>query len=84
MTLLNQLNEARQQGMLMDNVYALISSIRAHYPEALGQWTNDQYLKFLFDSNLILKNEDKLGITELGIEFLVWVNKEGRKKYKQL
>ena len=68
----------------MDNVYALISSIRAHYPEALGQWTNDQYLKFLFDSNLILKNEDKLGITELGIEFLVWVDKEGRKKYKQL
>ena len=77
-SILNMLNENRGQGMPVNSIDTYINIVKADYSETLGKWTNEQYLKFLYDSFLIMKEGDKIHITNLGIEFLSWVAREGR------
>ena len=82
--LLEKLNEVRAQGMDTNAVNQYFDQIKATYPAQLGQWSNGQYLKFLFDNSLIHHNDDKFYITESGTEFLIWLTKNGRNKVKPL
>lgn len=81
--LLETLNEVRTQGMDTNAVYQYFDQVKTTHPE-LGQWSNVQYLKFLFDNSLIHHNDDKIYIMELGTEFLIWLTKNGRSKAKPL
>ena len=83
-SILNMLNENRGQGMPVNSIDTYINIVKADYSETLGKWTNEQYLKFLYDSFLIMKEGDKIHITNLGIEFLAWMTREGRSQHKLL
>ena len=83
-TLLVMLNENRGQGIHIITVDTHINLVKADFPETLGKWTNEQYLKFLYDNFLIRKAVDNMHITNLGIEFLTWLAREGRTQHKQL
>ena len=61
----------------------MLTNTELTYPEALEKWPNEQYLKFLYDSFLIIKEGDNIHITDLGIEFLTWLAREGRIQHKQ-
>ena len=82
--LLNLLNENREQGIDIITVNAHINLVKADYPEILGKWTNKEYLDFLIINSVISKEDDRLYIKQLGIEFLAWMVREGRTTHKQL
>lgn len=81
-TLLEMLNENRGRGINIITVDTHINLIKADFPETMGKWTNEQYLKFLCDNFLIMKTGDNIHITDLGIEFLTWLAREGRTQHK--
>jgi hypothetical protein len=52
---------------------------KAKYPGFFEHYTFEQYLEFLYSSNLIIKiNPNNVGITKLGVEFLIYVVKSGQ------
>ena len=81
--LLYKLSELRTHGMDTNAINQYFDQVKARYPE-LGQWSNVQYLKFLFDNSLVHHDDGKVYITESGIEFLIWLIKNGPSKVKPL
>ena len=82
--LLKRLNVVRGQGLNEALINEHIDQVKARWPEQFGQWTEELYLKFLFDCSLISQNEDMYHITDLGTEYLTWMTKNGRPDNKPL
>ena len=72
-TLLYQLNAVRNQGININDASQHINIIRNTYRRELEKWTDQQYLQYLLDNFLIIQQEDKLYITDNGVEFLTWM-----------
>ncbi|MEW6648021.1 MAG: hypothetical protein AB1450_12545 [Pseudomonadota bacterium] len=78
--LLKKLNEVAGQGRNTDFVHKHIDRVKELYPDNLGSWTYEQYLNFLFAQLLITKNDNQIHITNLGVEYLTWVARNGRRE----
>lgn len=82
--LLKKLNEVAGQGRPMTSVVAHIDLVKTTYQTELGQWSYDQYLEFLFSRSLIVRQGDQLHITNLGVEYLTWIARNGRSENNPL
>lgn len=76
--LLKKLNEVVGQGHPMHFVDEYIEHVKTTHPE-LADWTSDRYLSFLYSQNLLIRHDDQLHITNLGVEYLTWMVRNGRR-----
>ncbi|MGA2091037.1 MAG: histidine kinase [Endomicrobiales bacterium] len=68
-TLLKMLRDAGN-GMAYDNIKEYFETVKKNNPNQLGVWTTNNYLAFLFRSELINLNNNVLSITDTGKDFL--------------
>ncbi|MCP4266215.1 MAG: hypothetical protein GY777_11690 [Candidatus Brocadiaceae bacterium] len=79
--LLKKLNESAGVGRTTDFVHTHIDFVKNKHAEILSSWDYDNYLSYLFSSLLIVKEEDKkIHITNLGVEYLTWIIRNGRRE----
>lgn len=79
--LLKKLNESAGVGKPVDFVHAHIDHVKSLYAETLSSWGHEQYLSYLFSQQLITKGEnEKIHITNLGVEYLTWIIRNGRRE----
>ena len=78
--LLKKLNEVAGQGRTVEYVNNQIAHVKALYPEQLDNWTSEQYLGFLYSQLLIVRHGDQIHITNMGVEYLSWMVRNGRRE----
>ncbi len=82
--LLKKLNEVVGQGISEAAIQSHFDNIQEIYKNELGEWSLDQYLEFLVGRSLILYRDGSYHITNLGVEFLTWMARNGRSESKGL
>lgn len=83
--LLKELNTLISRGKLETDVFNGIEKVLRQFNEILKDWTKEQYLGFLYTSNLIVRSDnEKIHITVKGVEFLSWMVRNGIKEDKEL
>jgi len=82
--LLKKLNEVAGQGKPREFVAAHFEQIKSLFPEILGNWSSEQYLAFLLSRLLITMEGNTFHITNLGVEYLTWMIRNGRREDKPL
>lgn len=82
--LLKKLNEVAGQGKPREFVAAHFEQIKSLFPELLGNWSLEQYLAFLLSRSLITIKGSIFHITNLGVEYLTWMIRNGRREDKPL
>lgn len=82
--LLKKLNEVAGQGRPFSFVCSHIDHVKTLYPDALDEWSFDQYLEFMFSRLLIVRHGDQIHITNLGVEYLTWLARNGRSENNPL
>jgi len=79
--LLKKLNETIEKGKSVESVHEHVDHVKSIFTDNLSSWDYDQYLSYLFSHQLIIKGEDeKLYITNLGVEYLTWIIRNGRRE----
>ncbi len=78
--LLKKLNEVAGQGRTEEFVKNYIEHVKELYAEQLGEWTSEQYLNFLYSQLLIVSDSGQIHITNLGVEYLTWITRNGRRE----
>ncbi|HVS26752.1 MAG TPA: hypothetical protein VHE58_05575 [Burkholderiales bacterium] len=78
--LLKKLNEVAGQGRPLSFVNGHIDHVKTLYSNALGDWSHNQYLEFMYGRLLIIRHGDQIHITNLGVEYLTWVARNGRRE----
>lgn len=82
--LLKKLNEVAGQGRPWSFVIDHIDHMKELYPTELGGWSYDQYLEFMYGRLLIIRHGDQMHITNLGVEYLTWIARNGRRENSPL
>jgi hypothetical protein len=82
--LLKKLNEVAGQGKPTDFVATHFEHVRGLFPEQLGDWSLEQYLAFLIGRLLITTKGNVFHITNLGVEYLTWMARTGKREDKSL
>jgi hypothetical protein len=82
--LLKKLNEVAGQGKPSNLIAAHFEHIKSLFPESFGEWSLDQYLGFLLDRSLITTKGNVYHITNLGVEYLTWLTRNGKREDKTL
>ena len=82
--LLKKLNEVTGQGRPAQFVYGHIDHVKTLYPTELHDWSHEEYLAFLFIRSLIVQHDNQIHITNLGVEYLTWLVRNGRSEDKSL
>ena len=82
--LLKKLNEVAGQGKPKEFVVEYFKNVKSLFPEQLGNWSLEQYLAFLIARLLITIKGDIFHITNLGVEYLTWMIRNGRREDKPL
>jgi hypothetical protein len=82
--LLNKLNEMVGQGRSVAFINDYFDHIKLSFPEAFDEWSVDQYLNYMFVNSLITQNENKIHITNKGVEYLTWIARNGIQDNKPL
>ena len=81
---MKSLNEVAGQGRSLSFVVGHVDHVKTLYPAELGDWTSDQYLGFLYGRSLIIRHDDQFHITNLGVEYLTWITRNGRRENNAL
>jgi hypothetical protein len=83
--LLKQLNMSIPIGLSEYEVIAHYERVKQLFIDILAEWDSDKYLDFLYSKLLITKNEDNnIHITNLGVEYLTWIIRNGLREDKPL
>jgi hypothetical protein len=82
--LLKKLNEIVGQGQNNQFVEAHFQHVKTMFAKELGSWSFDQYMTFLFARMLVVNNKGIYHITNLGVEFLTWMARNGRSESRPL
>mgnify|MGYP001584419730 CR=1 FL=1 len=82
--LLKKLNEVAGQGQKRENVIAHFEHIRDIFKSDLGSWSFEQYMAFLIGRSLVTVDFDTYHITNLGVEYLTWMARNGRSENRLL
>ncbi len=77
--LLRQLNKAIPNGLAESDVLLHFENVKKRYSESFFDWTSEIYLTYLYSRILITKAEDtnNIHITNLGVEYLTWITRNG-------
>ena len=78
--LLKKLNEVVGQGRTVDFVNNHVDHVKSLYPDQLGDWSTEQYFEFLYSHLLIVRHDTQIHITNLGVEYLTWIARNGRRE----
>ncbi|MBA7522092.1 hypothetical protein ES705_14205 [subsurface metagenome] len=78
--LLKKLNEVAVQGKSKEFVLSHFKHVQELYPKLLVSWTLEQYLSFLMTRLLVKIKGNNYHITNLGIEYLTWIVRNGRRE----
>ena len=73
---------ANFSGFSFDDITTYYESFKKQHPVEYNIWNIDNYLNFLFSSNLIVRNREIIQITESGREFLMLLTKAGYTEFK--
>ncbi len=82
--LLKKLNEVAGQGKPLEFVATHFEHVKSLFPKQLGDWSLEQYLAFLISRSLITIQGNLFHITNLGVEYLTWMIRNGRGEDKPL
>ncbi len=78
--LLKKLNEVAGQGKPREFVAAHFEQIKSLFPKLFGNWSLEQYWAFLLSRLLITIKGNVFHITNLGVEYLTWMIRNGRRE----
>jgi hypothetical protein len=81
--LLKSLNEVVGQGLPQQNVMLYFEEVKL-LTEQLADWSFDQYMAFLHGRSLVALTNQTYHITNLGVELLIWMAKNGRSENRAL
>ena len=82
--LLKKLNQVVGQGISREKIEAHFEHVQKLYSEELGNWSVDEYLSFLLDRSLTIVKDNVYHLTNLGVEYLTWMARNGKTESKQL
>ena len=82
--LLKKLNEVAGQGKPSEFVANHFENVKGLFPEQLGNWSLEQYLNFLRERRLIVTKGNIYHITNMGVEYLTWMIRNGKREDKPL
>jgi hypothetical protein len=82
--LLKKLNEVAGQGRAEEYLHSYFKNVKELFPEEFGAWSISQYLEFLLGRALIIKTENIYHITNLGVEYLTWMARNGKSENRGL
>jgi len=82
--LLKSLNQVIGQGISIEKIEAYFKHVQKLHEEKLGAWSTDQYLDFLFGRSLIIVKDNVYHLTNLGVEYLTWMARNGKTENKWL
>jgi len=82
--LLKKLNEAAGQGKPIEFVATHFENVKGLFAKQLSDWSLEQYLAFLVRSSLITTKGKVTHITNLGVEYLIWMIRNGKREDKPL
>ena len=82
--LLKKLNEVSGQGKPLLFISEYFENVKQHFPNELEFWDLEQYLSFLKSRLLITISDDNYHITNLGVEYITWMVRNGRPENKPL
>lgn len=83
--LLKELNSNIPNGLPENEVFLHIERVKQRFNESLANWSNEQYLNFMYSSLLIVNGDDStIHITNLGVEYLTWITRTGLREDKPL
>ncbi len=82
--LLKKLNEVGEQGKPSEFVAKHFENVKGLFPKQLGNWSLEQYLGFLVGRSLIATKGNITHITNLGVEYLIWMVRNGKGEAKPL
>jgi hypothetical protein len=82
--LLKKLNEVSGQGQSPALVQSHFEHIQKVFSDSFADWSLEKYLHFLFERNLVIFQDGRYHITNLGKEYLVWMARTGRSENKPL
>jgi len=80
--LLKKLNEVAGQGKPIEFLATHFENVKGLFPEQLSDWSLEQYLNFLVRSLLITIKGNVTHITNLGVEYLTWMIRNGKREDK--
>ena len=77
--LLKSLNKSIPDGGIPEfEVFAHFEKVKQKYSDSYANWDSEQYLGFLYAHVLIIKAEsDIIKITNMGVEYLTWITRNG-------
>ena len=81
--LLKLLNSS-SSGFSEEEVSRFFEGVVRKFPDPFKNWTEKEYLSYLYSSLLITKKESKVDITNLGVEYLTWIIRDGVSENKPL
>jgi hypothetical protein len=84
--LLKKLNEAPARGKPIEFIEAHFKHVQELFPKELGHWHLDEYLSFLISYALITDQAEAgvVHLTNLGLEFLTWMARNGKTEERPL
>lgn len=82
--LLKKLNEVIGQGLTRERVVDHFNYYKELNVDQLGGWSVEEYLKFMLGRTLIVPKSNVYHITNLGVEFLTWMIRNGRSESRPL
>lgn len=75
---LKQLNQVVGQGYPREKVEDHFKHVQELFPKELGSWSIDQYLSFLLERSLVISTNNDFHLTDLGVEYLIWIARNGK------
>jgi hypothetical protein len=81
---LKKLNEVTGLGRNDEYVNSHFCHVQNLYKESFSSWTKEKYLEFLFARLLIVKQGEQLHITNLGVDYLIWLARSGKNESNPL
>ncbi len=82
--LLKGLNEVVGQGRQRETIAAHFAHVQKLFEQDLGDWSLDDYMAFLIGRYLVTIHGDVYHITNLGVEYLTWIARNGRTENRPL
>ena len=82
--LLKKMNEVAGQGREKEYVIGHFERVKVLFGEQLGNWSFEQYMGFFFTRSLVTVDKDNYHITNLGVEYLTWMARNGRSEDRPL
>ena len=76
--LLKKLNQVTGQGQSLALIESHFEHVQKMFNDSFADWTVGKYLHFLFERQLIVLQDGRYHITNLGKEYLVWMARTGR------